>query len=187
MGVGASRVRDIFKQAKEKAIPRMRMEDDEDGHERPPETCTKTRWFQICFIFTIFHPYLGKISNLTNIFQRGWNHQLENMKIGLFGPQKESQYSFPSTIFQGLYWIFRSGGDGEQLVYRSSWLLFCLSMFFEDYPVSYWQIQTYPVGPVVSNKHFIFSPAGWQTIGSMGLVYLPTFTIKINDIHVGSI
>ena len=25
-----------------------------------------------------FHPYLGKISNLTNIFQGGWNHQLEN-------------------------------------------------------------------------------------------------------------
>ena len=23
-----------------------------------------------------FHPYLGKISNLTDIFQRGWNHQL---------------------------------------------------------------------------------------------------------------
>ena len=30
-------------------------------------------WFQIFF----FHPYLGKWSNLTNIFQRGWfNHQL---------------------------------------------------------------------------------------------------------------
>ena len=28
-----------------------------------------------------FHPYLGKGSNLTNIFQRGWNHQQENMKI----------------------------------------------------------------------------------------------------------
>ena len=27
-----------------------------------------------------FHPYLGKISNLTKIFQRGWfNHQLENL------------------------------------------------------------------------------------------------------------
>ena len=25
-----------------------------------------------------FHPYLGKISNLTNIFQMGWNHQLAN-------------------------------------------------------------------------------------------------------------
>ena len=24
-----------------------------------------------------FHPYLGKCSNLTNIFQLGWNHQLE--------------------------------------------------------------------------------------------------------------
>ena len=25
-----------------------------------------------------FHPYLGKWSNLTNIFQLGWNHQLGN-------------------------------------------------------------------------------------------------------------
>ncbi len=24
-----------------------------------------------------FHPYLGRWSNLTNIFQGGWNHQLE--------------------------------------------------------------------------------------------------------------
>ena len=24
-----------------------------------------------------FHPYLGMISNLTNIFQMGWNHQLD--------------------------------------------------------------------------------------------------------------
>ena len=23
-----------------------------------------------------FHPYLGKIPNLTNIFQMAWNHQL---------------------------------------------------------------------------------------------------------------
>ena len=29
-------------------------------------------WFQICF----FPPYLGTWSNLTNIFQMGWNHQL---------------------------------------------------------------------------------------------------------------
>ena len=25
-----------------------------------------------------FHPYLGKWSNLTNIFQMGWNHQLDS-------------------------------------------------------------------------------------------------------------
>ena len=30
-------------------------------------------WFETCFYF---HPYLGKWSNLTNIFQMGWNHQL---------------------------------------------------------------------------------------------------------------
>ena len=28
------------------------------------------------FKYFYFHPYLGKISNLTNIFQMGWNHQL---------------------------------------------------------------------------------------------------------------
>ena len=27
------------------------------------------------FNFFNFHPYLGKWSNLTNIFQMGWNHQ----------------------------------------------------------------------------------------------------------------
>ena len=31
----------------------------------------------ICY----FHPYLGKWSNLTNIFQMGWNHQLEDKSI----------------------------------------------------------------------------------------------------------
>ena len=30
-----------------------------------------------------FHPYLGKISNLSNIFQMGWNHQPEKYCIRL--------------------------------------------------------------------------------------------------------
>ena len=30
-------------------------------------------------VFLKFHRYLGKISNLTNIFQVGWNQQLENV------------------------------------------------------------------------------------------------------------
>ena len=34
-------------------------------------------WLAVSNIF-YFYPYLGKISNLTNIFQMGWNHQLEN-------------------------------------------------------------------------------------------------------------
>ena len=38
------------------------------------------------FKYFYFHPYLGKISNLTNIFQMGWNHQpgLDWLKVELF-------------------------------------------------------------------------------------------------------
>ena len=45
------------------------------------ETCLfKTGWwFQIFFIFT---PKIGEIiPNLTNIFQMGWNHHLENLRL----------------------------------------------------------------------------------------------------------
>ncbi len=34
-------------------------------------------WVVVSNIF-YFHPYLGRWSNLTNIFHRGWNHQLEH-------------------------------------------------------------------------------------------------------------
>ena len=33
-------------------------------------------WVVVSNIF-YFYPYLGKWSNLTNIFQMGWNHQLD--------------------------------------------------------------------------------------------------------------
>ena len=33
-----------------------------------------SRWWFQTFVLN-FHPYLGKWSNLTNIFQKGWNHQ----------------------------------------------------------------------------------------------------------------
>ena len=31
----------------------------------------------------VFYPILGKISNLTNIFEMGWNHQLEIVSLSL--------------------------------------------------------------------------------------------------------
>ncbi len=37
-------------------------------------------WVVVSNIF-YFHPYLGKWSNLTNIFQMGWNHQLEMLFV----------------------------------------------------------------------------------------------------------
>ena len=38
-------------------------------------------WVVVSKIF-YFHPYLGKISNLTNVFQMGWNHQLDTLYGG---------------------------------------------------------------------------------------------------------
>ena len=41
---------------------------------------TNLNWVVVSNIF-YFHPYLGKWSNLTNIFQMGWfNHQLVNLE-----------------------------------------------------------------------------------------------------------
>ena len=45
-------------------------------HELAPKFwAAKLIWVVVSNIFYV-HPYLGKISNLTNIFRRGWNHQL---------------------------------------------------------------------------------------------------------------
>ena len=40
-------------------------------------------WVVVSNIFYV-HPYLGKIPILTNIFQRGWNHQLVNVEAPYF-------------------------------------------------------------------------------------------------------
>ena len=42
----------------------------------PNHQLTFTRWWFQIFVICYFHPYLGKWSNLTNIFQMGWNPQL---------------------------------------------------------------------------------------------------------------
>ena len=47
----------------------------EATYKREPET-TSIFWVVVSKIF-YFHPYLGKIPILTNIFWMGWNHQLE--------------------------------------------------------------------------------------------------------------
>ena len=40
-------------------------------------------WVVVSNIFH-FHPYLGKWSNLTNIFRMGWNHQLVNYRYKIY-------------------------------------------------------------------------------------------------------
>ena len=46
-----------------------------------------------------FHPYLGKISSLTNIFQMGWNHQPDN------------DLNYPTMV---IFLIFTEGDDRQQ-------------------------------------------------------------------------
>ena len=66
-------------------------------------------------MFFCFHPYLGKISILTNVFQMGWNHQLETLKIkiplGLGGADNMM------TMSTWLPWLFAvcSGRFSTQL------------------------------------------------------------------------
>ena len=47
-------------------------------------TLDQQYWVVVSNIF-YFHPYLGRWSNLTNIFQPGWNHQLEYIFHSLLG------------------------------------------------------------------------------------------------------
>ena len=42
----------------------------------------KKNWVVVSII-VYFQPYLGKIPILTNIFQVGWNHQLENLLFSI--------------------------------------------------------------------------------------------------------
>ena len=49
---------------------------------------TAVTWVVATHIFFSFHPYLGKIPILTNIFQMGWNQQLVTIFLALSNIQK---------------------------------------------------------------------------------------------------
>ena len=60
-----------------------------------------------------FHPYLGKWSNLTNIFQLGWNHQLVVVSKGfcldVFDPKPPTKYMGNDPIWRSNI-FFNFGG-----------------------------------------------------------------------------
>ena len=62
-------------------------------------------WFQRFFIST----YLGKWSNLTNIFQMGWNHQLDYDDITWDAPTTSN-----SGIFLAFFWLMLWGFGSNQ-------------------------------------------------------------------------
>ena len=57
-------------------------------------------WLVVSNIFN-FHPYLGKISNLTNIFQMGWNHQLVMLIIHVGGCPNPEVWNNPWKTMVG--------------------------------------------------------------------------------------
>ena len=67
------------------------------SRERGGETSQEEKKLILVVVSNIFyfHPYLGKWSNLTNIFQMGWNHQL--------------------VILGGFFWLVFESTDFEEL------------------------------------------------------------------------
>ena len=59
-------------------------------------------WVVVSNIF-YFHPYLGGWSNLTNIFEMGWNHQLviDWLTCLVIPPQKNTSWPTNSSVFWG--------------------------------------------------------------------------------------
>ena len=55
-----------------------------------PDSARKNTFFKLDWVVVwnicYFHPYLGKWSNLTNIFQMGWNHQPVEIWMIFFQP-----------------------------------------------------------------------------------------------------
>ena len=66
------------------------------------DTITRTKMLQVwlggSFEDFSFHPYLGKISNLTHIFEMGWNHQIDRWDISIFLDISRSDPSFWDVI-----------------------------------------------------------------------------------------
>ena len=65
-----------------------------------------------------FHPYLGKISYLTNMFQRGWNHQPENDWM-IFSPTVDRKVCLTNEI-QVFSPTVSRGFQGHDLLKKTS-------------------------------------------------------------------
>ena len=69
-----------------------------------------TNWVVVQINFN-FHPYLGKITILTNTFQMGWNHQLEND----VGTTHYFEGYHSGSIYASSSWWF------QKIVYPKDW------------------------------------------------------------------
>ena len=85
----------------------------ETSHSKPPNKNQRTDTQKIHWsvaprtAYIYFHPYLGKWSNLTNIFQMGWHHQLD-LYFPIFSKKKPRPSAQPQwfLILPGRFWVF---------------------------------------------------------------------------------
>ena len=98
-------------------VPSSDMRDPMNTH--PFFWVYKGFWVVVSNIFH-FYPYLGKISILTNIFQRGWNHQLGLIVKGRPPSQGLPPFSLclfadgQSTCFECFACLMDTGSDFEK-------------------------------------------------------------------------
>ncbi len=87
---------------------------------------TRKNWLVVSNIL-YFHPYLGKIPILTNIFQTGWNHQLEKI-VAIYPPRNfhfapenqwlEDEFPFGDLAHLQVRWLLVS----RSVVFGCVWL-----------------------------------------------------------------
>ena len=85
------------------------------------------------FSFFNGHPYLGKWSNLTNIFQMGWNHQLEEVSLA-------RQNFSPPLHFLALWTRATRSDDGLGIYDRHHWIPLLLLDLFPLQPHHLWPL-----------------------------------------------
>ena len=111
-----------------------------------------------------FPPYLGKWSNLTNIFQMGWNHQLEEEVFIRFAVVSSEQTSVDCNSMH--HWRFLDGFPTcVQVQAIKNWIFLTLPLQFKNGEY-HWTSMNYIIP---------YHPC---------MVYLTTFTIKINQMHM---
>ena len=76
-----------------------------------------------------FHPYLGKIPILTNMFQRGWNNQLDSIFIYIYSYTEICCFQ-PDLVASFFHlWIERSLQDNDLQIgiveVKIGWLVAC--------------------------------------------------------------
>ena len=129
----------------------------------------------ICY----FHPYLGKWSNLTNIFQGGWNHQLVHL------------YNFDMNVLHQLKWLKTLTTSFFSPFGNSSPSYHC-RYFPQNNPCQEscggWCGEAGFMLLFERGRHEKINPKDWQVLSSLGEGFLQFFRVVSSDYgkpHVG--